>query len=105
MHSPILLIHHQEVPMRRRDLPSLPEWSATIAFQLVDPSRNRYRAYSLWLTQDLFGDWVLLRAFGRIGKAPRVQHRTFPARSDAEALAQQLIRRRLLHGYTLLAAR
>ncbi|MBV9282737.1 MAG: WGR domain-containing protein [Chloroflexi bacterium] len=89
--------------MRRRDLPHPPEWSATIAFQLVDPEKNRYRAYSLWLTQDLFGDWVLLRAFGRIGTAPRVLGRTFSARSDAEALAQRLIRRRLLHGYQVTA--
>ncbi|MBV9282507.1 MAG: WGR domain-containing protein [Chloroflexi bacterium] len=90
--------------MRRRDLPLAPEWSTTIAFQLVDPSGNRYRAYSLWLTQDLFGDWVLLRAFGRIGKAPRVQGHTFPSRSDAEALAHRLIRRRLLHGYRVTAS-
>jgi predicted DNA-binding WGR domain protein len=103
MHSVGVLTHHQEVPLRRCDLPSPPEWSTSVTFQLVDPGRNRYRAYSLWLTQDLFGDWVLLRAFGRIGTAPRVHHRTFPSRPDAEALAQQLIRRRLLHGYRVTA--
>jgi predicted DNA-binding WGR domain protein len=103
MHRPVVLSHHQEVPMRRRALPLAPEWSTTIAFQLVDPGRNRYRAYGLWLTQDLFGDWVLLRSWGRIGKTPQVQHSTFPSRSDAETLAQQLIRRRLLHGYRVTA--
>jgi len=89
--------------MRRRDVGSLPDWSHTNASQLVVPLQNRCRSCCLQLTQDLFGDWIIIRSWGRIGKSQRVQLQTFSLQLDTEILAQQLIRRRLLYGYGVTA--
>jgi predicted DNA-binding WGR domain protein len=90
--------------VRRRDLPPLPVWQDSIAFASVIPEQNRYRSYRLTLTQDLFGQWVVLRSWGRIGKAQRTRADVFARRDDAAQAAIQLSRRRLLHAYALLAA-
>ena len=93
-----------EVAMSRRDVGPLPVWSQTIVFRLVVPDQNRYRRYCLQLTPDLFGAWVLLRHWGRIGKAGRTRLDTFASRSEAERAAEGMVRRRLLHGYRVTAA-
>lgn len=85
--------------MRRLDVPPSPYWQQSIAFSLVVPEQNRYRVYRLTLTQDLFGNWALIRSWGRMGKTQRVQVSCFPRREDARKLADAIVRRRLRHGY------
>lgn len=87
--------------MARRRSPSLPEWQDTLAFTLVDPERNRYRSYHLRLTRDLFGNWAIIRTWGRIGKYRREQVDYFRTVDEAMEHATRLGRRRLLHGYEL----
>ena len=38
----------------------------------VDPTRNMARFYTMALQPTLFGDWALLREWGRIGSAGRL---------------------------------
>lgn len=38
----------------------------------IDPTRNMYRYYTLRYEQDLFGQWVLIRQWGRIGRSQQV---------------------------------
>lgn len=38
-----------------------------VLLQRVDPARNMARFYSLDVCRDLFGQWCLIRRYGRIG--------------------------------------
>ena len=38
----------------------------------VDPDRNMTRFYSMSVQPNLFGEWALLREWGRIGSAGRL---------------------------------
>jgi predicted DNA-binding WGR domain protein len=41
--------------------------------QAIDPARNIARAYTIEFGQDLFGEWVLRRHWGRIGTQGQIQ--------------------------------
>ncbi len=78
---------------------SIPPWEHSLSFEHVVPERNCYRCYHLQLSQDLFGHWVLVRSWGRIGKPRQQKLEFFLFRFDARQRAQQIIRQRLRHGY------
>ena len=65
--------------------------------QSIDPARNRRRFYAMSVQRDLFGDWVLVREWGRIGRPGRVRldhHHSVRAALDAmRALSTQKQRR------------
>ena len=50
----------------------------------VDPTRNKRRFYTLSIQPTLFGEWTLVREWGRLGSAGRV-------RTDCYASAGQAI--------------
>jgi len=39
-----------------------------LRLETIDPSRNRWRWYVLSVQPTLFGDWALLREWGRLGE-------------------------------------
>jgi predicted DNA-binding WGR domain protein len=41
--------------------------------QAIDPARNIARAYTIEFGQDLFGEWVVRRHWGRIGTQGQIQ--------------------------------
>lgn len=84
---------------------AVPVWQSAIAFERIGPEHNRYRSYRLELTKDLFGNWALVRSWGRIGRSPRTQVEHFLFRFDAKEHAQRIIRRRLAHGYKITLIR
>lgn len=55
----------------------------TIHLQSVDQSRNRARFYSMAVVRDLFGDWVLVRRWGRIGTTGRSSTRMYASAGEA----------------------
>ena len=65
----------------------------------IDRKKNRFRAYHLYLAEDLWGETCLVREWGRIGKRP--QQRFYWPRSDQDLarLLQGTILRRKAHGY------
>ena len=67
----------------------------------IDPNRNRFRFYRVYLAEDLWGDTAVIKRWGRIGHRPRQQ--IFWPQSDAELarLLQYTILRRIHHGYRL----
>ena len=71
----------------------LGEWAS------IDPKRNRFRTYYVYLTQDLWGKTCLVKGWGRIGNRPR--EKFYWPRNDAELarLLQQAIFRRAKRGY------
>lgn len=65
----------------------------------IDPNKNRYRYYQIYLTEDLWGKTCLVKAWGRIGQRPH--HRFYWPESEEELarLLQQAIFRRRERGY------
>jgi predicted DNA-binding WGR domain protein len=63
------------------------------------PETNRQRFYAVAVKQDLFGDWLLCRRWGRIGTRGRGLVEAFAAEVEAEETARRLIRAKTRRGY------
>ena len=50
----------------------------------TEPSKNRYRFYRLEIVRGLFGDWGLVREWGRIGSSGRVRTDWFDTEAEAK---------------------
>jgi predicted DNA-binding WGR domain protein len=66
----------------------------------TDPAKNLYRFYVVSVAPTLFGEWSVVREYGRIGSPGTVQTRTFDREPDAQRAEQRSIKRRITHGYT-----
>jgi predicted DNA-binding WGR domain protein len=68
----------------------------------IDPARNINRLYVVQVMPSLFGDWTVLREWGRRGSPGTVRLSSYQRRNEAEAAEQRTITRRLaagLYGY------
>ena len=70
-----------------------------------DPARNRHRFYALAWQPSLFGEPVLVRSWGRLGTVGRSRASFYPDPATAHAAIVALLRRRLRHGYEVVAWR
>ena len=68
----------------------------------TDPTRNIDRFYLVDVVPTLFGDWTVLREWGRRGSPGTARHDTYQHRADADAAQRSSVRRRLRHGYAAL---
>jgi predicted DNA-binding WGR domain protein len=68
------------------------------------PAKNLHRFYVVRLAPTLFGDWTLLREWGRRGSPGTVRITSFDRYDEAQKAEQQTVKRRLQHGYTERAA-
>jgi predicted DNA-binding WGR domain protein len=75
----------------------------TLRLVSVDPSRNRARVYVLTWQPTLWGEVALVRTWGRLEHPGRSQMTIYPDRDHAQADIRRLLRRRLQHGYTVVA--
>ena len=57
------------------------------------------RVYSLWLQQDLFGQWTLIRVRGGRQREPVLHSQVVESREVGEKMVAQLVKVRLRHGY------
>jgi predicted DNA-binding WGR domain protein len=76
-----------------------------VYIQLVseDPAHNRQRLYQLCWQPDLWGSGALVRTWGRRGQPGVSRVSRYPDRPAAQAQISRLLRRRLQHGYTVVA--
>ncbi len=65
------------------------------------PARNMHRFYAVHLAPTLFGDWVLVAEWGRIGSPGTVRRQPFPTLDQADAALHQRLRRKTARGYRL----
>jgi predicted DNA-binding WGR domain protein len=74
----------------------LTPWNGT----RIDPAKNCYRWYQVWVQPDLFNDWVVWTAWGRLGSV-RYRQRLYPVADpeNAAALARHIIDRKVRRGY------
>ena len=73
-----------------------------VEFQRVNPARNEARYYYLAWQPTLFGENVVVRAWGHKGGQRRHLVRPFASLEDAWPVIRHLIRRRLKRGYSLI---
>ena len=64
-----------------------------------DPSRNIDRFYIVDITPTLFGEWAVLREWGRRGSLGTIRLDSYQRRDEAETAERRTIKRRLQHGY------
>jgi predicted DNA-binding WGR domain protein len=65
----------------------------------TDPTRNVNRFYIVDVTPTLFGEWAVLREWGRRGSPGTLRLASWRRRQDAQIAEQRTIRRRLQRGY------
>jgi predicted DNA-binding WGR domain protein len=70
-----------------------------------DPAKNRDRFYTLRWQPSLFGEPALVRTWGRVGTVGRSRASVYPDATRAQAAIVALLRRRLRHGYRVVAWR
>ena len=65
----------------------------------TDPTRNMARFYTMALQPTLFGDWALLREWGRIGSAGRLVSSRFASEQEAALAMAEYLKAKLSKGY------
>ena len=65
----------------------------------TDPARNMARFYAMTLQPTLFGDWALVREWGRIGSAGRIVSGRFASEQDAARALAEHLKAKLSKGY------
>jgi predicted DNA-binding WGR domain protein len=68
----------------------------TLTLHQIDPKRNRQRFYTLQLAPNLFGEWSLIRSWGRLGTSG--QQRT-SWHASPEAVLQRALAQKQRRGY------
>jgi predicted DNA-binding WGR domain protein len=86
----------------RRQTPDVPTWHTAIRLQSIVPQQNRFRAYSIVITQTLLEEWAVIRTWGRIDRRSRAMVMLCPTESEARKHANELVHLRLLHGYDVV---
>ena len=67
-----------------------------------DPSKNMHRFYALQLVPTLFGEWVLVTEWGRIGWPGTVQQKVFQSIDLAKAALEKRQTVKIRRGYRRL---
>lgn len=66
-----------------------------------DDAGNIHRFYTLDISRDLFGHWVLTRRWGRVGRSGgQCLVQAFDTRDDAVDAEQKLARTKMRRGYS-----
>ena len=65
----------------------------------TDPARNMARFYTMALQPTLFGEWALLREWGRIGSAGRLVSSRFASEGEAALAMAEHLKAKLSKGY------
>ena len=65
-----------------------------IHLEARDPSRNIWRAYSITGGQDLFGDWIVVLSYGRIGAKGQTKTVMLPNEEATRRYVRQCLKKR-----------
>jgi predicted DNA-binding WGR domain protein len=70
-----------------------------IYLERIDPARNMARFYRIIVTPTLFGDWSLIREWGRIGSPGTVRETWYDDEAAARRAGEQRVQQQLRRGY------
>ncbi|RAH96280.1 polymerase [Acuticoccus sediminis] len=65
----------------------------------IDRSSNKHRFYALSVQRTLFGEWALVREWGRIGVSCRLRRDLYPSAGSAVDALIELSRQKTTRGY------
>lgn len=65
----------------------------------IDQATNMYRYYRMYVQHDLFGQWCLMREWGRIGSSGQARSAPFPTAEEAHAALDNQRRVKERRGY------
>lgn len=66
----------------------------------IVPELNQRRYYRLHVEQGLFGDWALVREWGRIGRSGQTRSDWFACETEAREAQQKLAGQKGRRGYS-----
>jgi predicted DNA-binding WGR domain protein len=75
---------------------------SAVTLRRIDPARNIARYYRLDVQPDLFGEWGVVREWGRIGQPGRLRVDPYPTAAQAEERMQVQRTAKQGRGYALL---
>lgn len=76
----------------------------TVTWKSTMPRANRYRFYEITLRQNIWGEWEIQRAWGRLNSARTLcQNTLVPGIEEGEKLLSRESKRRAKRGYVLLS--
>ncbi len=93
----------RRVAVRPVDVGAVAAFRSHVRLTSVDPAANRFRAYGLSWRPTLWGDFALVQTWGRLGSPARSRTSFFASRPMAQEAIVWLLRRRLRHGYRVVA--
>ena len=65
----------------------------------VNPDKNQYRFYSLYVVPTLFGEWSLVRTWGRIGSGGAIRSDWFSTEEEALRALADIEKQKRKKGY------
>jgi len=68
----------------------------------INAEKNQRRFYSLHLAPDLFGGWVLVREWGRLGSGGTVRHDPFTTEQKAQLALDRIRESKVKTGYVIV---
>jgi len=71
-----------------------------VHLRCIDPARNKRRFYRMSVQRNLFGEWVLMREWGRIGRAGQLRSEQFGQAAFAMEKLTALIGQKTRRGYS-----
>lgn len=70
-----------------------------VHLRCIDPARNKRRFYALSVQRTLFGEWALVREWGRIGLSGQLRSDLYPSAGPAIDALIELTRQKARRGY------
>lgn len=67
----------------------------------TDPGRNMARFYLMSVQATLFGEWSLVREWGRIGRPGQVKAAPYPTPAEAELALEKIRQAKAKRGYAI----
>ena len=67
-----------------------------------DPDKNLHRFYQLYITPGIFGDWSLVKEWGRRWSPGTVRNEWFATEAEAISAGQKLAKIKQKKGYQLI---
>lgn len=67
-----------------------------------DPDKNLHRFYQMFVTPGIFGDWSLVREWGRVGSPGTVRKDWFDKEEEAVIAGEKLREAKQKKGYRLV---
>ena len=72
---------------------------SSLRLERRDPSKNMMRYYTLQVTPGLFGEWCLVRSWGRIGSGGQMRMEWYATCEEAEDSLHTLEKAKRKKGY------